>query len=289
MKPELIIDARAELGEGPCWDVHAGVLWWVNITAGEVHRFDPRSGEDRVFAAGENVCMAIPRARGGILLGLERGLGVLDEATGEIERISEAPEPHGNRFNDGKCDPIGRLLIGSLAKDETPHAGTLYRVGMDLGFAVLVGEVSCSNGLAWSADGQTLYYIDSPTRQVAAYDYDIGMGALTGHRVAVQVPEAMGWPDGMAIDAEGTLWVAHWGAGCVARWDPASGELIERIELPASLVSSCAFGGEDLRDLYITTAWEGMDAAARAREPQAGGLFRVRPGVAGVACVSFAG
>jgi sugar lactone lactonase YvrE len=287
--PQLVLDLRCELAEGPCWDPHRHVLWWVNIVAGEVHCFDPATGQDRVYPAGENVCLARPRARGGLLLGLERGLAVLDPESGAIERLSEAPEPAGNRFNDGACDPAGRLLIGSLAKDGAEHAGALYRVGPDLGFTRLLGGLTCSNGLVWSGDGHILYYIDTATRQIAAYDYDVRIGSLAGQRIAVQVPEGLGWPDGMTIDAEGMLWVGQWGGGCVARYDPQSGELLARVELPVSQVSSCCFGGPDLRDLYITTAWEHLSAEQREREPLAGGVFRVRPGVSGLPSIDFAG
>lgn len=153
----------------------------------------------------------------------------------------------------------------------------------------MVEGVTISNGLAWSRDASTLYYIDTPTRAVAAFDYDRARGTVSGRRVAIEVPETMGSPDGMTIDAEGRLWIAQWDGGCVGRWDPTSGRLLERIPVPARRVTSCAFGGPALEDLYITTARTGLDERSLAEEPLAGGLFRVRPGVAGIPAVPFAG
>ncbi len=173
--------------------------------------------------------------------------------------------------------------------DFAPGAGSLYRLDTDLSVHRVLGDVTVSNGLAWSFDRRTLYYIDSPTRVVSAFDYDDEAGTITGRRVAVTVPEELGSPDGMTIDSEGKLWVAHWGAGAVCRWDPDGGHLLEKIDVPAAHTTSCAFGGEDLGDLYITTARSGRSREDLEAQPLAGGLFRVRPGARGVPAFEFTG
>jgi sugar lactone lactonase YvrE len=170
-----------------------------------------------------------------------------------------------------------------------PGAASLWRLDPDWSLHRMVDGVTISNGLAWTRDATTLYYIDTPTRTVVAYDYDRTAGAISGRRVVVQVPEAMGFPDGMTIDASDNLWIAQWDGGCVSCWDPRAGRPLERIEVPARRVTSCAFGGSGLDELYITTARHGLDPATLAREPLSGGLFRVQPGVSGMASVEFAG
>lgn len=289
-KPELVLDARALLGEGPVWDARRGVLHWVDIEGFLVHTFDPRSGRDRAVPVGEHVGCLAPRARGGLVVALRRGLAVLDPETGALEpRV--APPGHGPelRFNDGKTDPEGRLWAGTMDLSFRPGAACLWRLDADWSLHRMVEGVTISNGLAWSRDAATLYYIDTPTRAVVAYDYERATGAIAGRRVVIQVPEAMGFPDGMAIDASDNLWIAQWDGGCVGGWDPRRGRLRERIDLPVRRPTSCAFGGPRLDELYVTTARQGLDPATLAKEPLSGGLFRVRPGAQGRAGVEFAG
>ncbi|HKE98640.1 MAG TPA: SMP-30/gluconolactonase/LRE family protein [Actinomycetes bacterium] len=272
---EVVVDARARLGEGPAWDARSGELIWVDILAGRVHRFDPASGADRFVEVGRHVGVAVPRAAGGLLLAVRGGFAVLgDDGTLAPVADVEADRP-GNRMNDGKCDPRGRLWAGTVADDERPGAGALYRLDPDRSVHRMLGGVSISNGLAWSADGATMYYVDSPSQGVDAFDYDPGSGAIARRRRVVSIPRRDGTPDGMAIDDDGCLWVALWGGGRVRRHTP-DGRPDAQVELPASQVTSCAFGGPDRGDLYVTSAARGL-----AGEPLAGALFRCRPGVRG--------
>jgi len=288
--PELALDARALLGEGPVWDARRGVLHWVDIEGFLVHTYDPRSGRDRAVPVGEHVGCVAPRARGGLVVALRSGLAVLDPETGAVEpRIAPPGHPPELRFNDGKTDPEGRLWAGTMELAFRPGAASLWRLDADWSLHRMVEGVTISNGLAWSRDAATLYYIDTSTRAVVAFDYDRATGAIAGRRVVIRVPEAMGFPDGMAIDASDNLWIAQWDGGCVGGWDPRRGRLLERIELPARRVTSCAFGGPRLDELYVTTARQGLDAKTLAREPLSGGLFRVRPGAQGLPAVEFAG
>jgi sugar lactone lactonase YvrE len=200
----------------------------------------------------------------------------------------EADRP-GTRFNDGKCDPAGRFWAGTMAYDETPGAGTLYRLDPDGRVEPMLAAVTISNGLAWSLDGRTLYYVDSPTRRVDAFDHDPAGGMLTNRRPFVELgPGEPGVPDGITIDAEGHLWVAFWDGWAVHRYQP-DGTLDAVVPDPVARPTSCAFGGVDLADLYVTSASIGLSPAELAEQPHAGGIFRARPGVPGLAPVPFSG
>ncbi len=287
---ELVLDARAALGEGAIWHAAKRRLYWVDIDGGSVHEFDPATGHDRAMPVGAKVGAVVPRARGGLMLAVQSGLASFDRESDRLALVAtpEADVP-GNRFNDGKCDPSGRFWAGTMDAGCAPGRGALYRLDADMSVHRVIGNVSISNGLAWSLDRRVLYYIDSPTAVVAAFDYDDTTGAITRRREVVTVPKKLEAPDGMTIDSEGMLWVAHWGPGAVCRWNPDDGSLLERIDVPAAHVTSCAFGGEDLGDLYITTARADRTEDDLVRQPLCGGLFMVRPGARGVPAFEFAG
>ena len=191
-------------------------------------------------------------------------------------------------MNDGKCDPQGRFWAGTTRMAHDAPIGVLCRLDADLSVHPMVDELWVSNGLDWTEDDSRMYFIDSFVQRVDVFDFEPATGAISNRRPLIEVPESWGFPDGMTLDAEGYLWVAFWGSSRVRRFDP-EGRLDREIVLPVTQVSSCAFGGPDLRDLYITTAARGLDAAALEREPHAGGLFRARPGVQGRAANEFRG
>ncbi len=290
MNAELLIDARAQLGEGALWDQRTHTLLWADITGGIVHRFNPASGASQHWEVGPYVGTIVLRASGGAVLATQNGFVALDFDTGTLTSLND-PESDvpGNRFNDGKCDPAGRLWAGTMSLHDEEHTGTLWRLNADLSCTAMIADVSISNGLTWSSDQRTFYYIDTPTFQVVAYDYDIDSGDIYNRRIAIEVDRQEGGPDGMCIDAEDKLWIAHWGGGRVVRWDPHTGELMTRIHVPAAHTSSCAFGGPGLETLYITTAREGMSEDALAQQPHSGGLFVAHPKVSGQHSSEFAG
>jgi len=286
---ELVVHPGATHGEGPSWDARRGVLYWVDITGEAIHEFDPRTKHDRAVPVGEMVGTVAPRAAGGVIAALRSGLAFVDLATGQVTKFAqpEADKP-GNRFNDGKCDPAGRFWAGTCSLNcDVPGVGSLYRVDTRRQVQRVLDNLTIANGLAWSTDARTMYYIDTPTFEVWAFDFDVAAGALSRRRTAVKVPQEAGYPDGMTIDAEGMLWVAHWGGSSVVRWNPQTGERLATIALPVKQVSSCVFGGPDLMTLYITTSRLGLDAAARAAQPLAGAVFQVRPGVRGTPTFAF--
>jgi sugar lactone lactonase YvrE len=288
LRAEVVLDAQAALGEGPVWDEGRRVLWWLDIPRGHVHAFDPRRGKDKLFNAGSVVGAVALRTDGTLLLAAKDSFTTLDPATGLVETILRLPsEGNARRANDGKCDPVGRFLIGRMPLDGAEGAGALYRLDPDMTLALVLGGLTVPNGLAWRADGRVMYYIDSARQEVTAYPYDLSAGTLgTGRPVVRFRGDAV--PDGMTIDAEGCLWVALWGGSRVVRISPA-GEMLATVHVPASLVSSCTFGSEYLDELYITTAREGLKPDDDAREPLAGSLFRARPGPKGLPSVNFAG
>ena len=287
---ELILDAHAVHGEGPAWDAASARLLWVDMMAERLHMTTP-GGEDEVVAYRQLVCVAVPRASGGLALALGDGFWLQDH-DGTLRQVSaiEQPDPPVGavRMNDGKCDPAGRFWAGSMAYDARPGAGSLYRLDPDGETHEILREVTISNGLAWMPDVRTMLFIDTPTQRVDAFDMDPTTGAISNRRPLVEIPAAAGMPDGMTIDDEGCLWVALWEGGAVHRYTP-EGRLDTVIDLPCTNVTSCCFGGADLDDLYITTSSLGLSDELRASQPSAGGLFRYRPGVTGPAAVPFAG
>ena len=289
--PDLVAAVQAELGEGPVWDASTGQLVWVDILGRRVHRFRPEDGVDVVvLETPSDVGAVAPRREGGLVLALVDGFWLLDPgATApRLHRPVDAARPE-TRFNDGKVDDDGRFWAGTMAYDQRPGAGSLYRLDRDGRVETMLDGVTISNGLAWSDDRQTLYYIDTPTRRVDAFDCDPASGAISGRRTVVQLSDDQtGSPDGMTIDAEGALWVALWDGWAVHRYLP-DGTLAAVVRMPVARPTSCTFGGPDLGDLYITSARSGLSADALVAQPAAGGLFRVRPGTTGRPSTPFAG
>lgn len=286
---ELALDARAELGEGPTWDADARRLIWVDITRGLVHRFDPDAGRDHATEVGRPVGAAVPATSGRLALATSEGFSLLDPETGRDELIAEIPATGPETImNDGKCDGAGRFWAGTRDVEGRRPLGSLYRLDADRSLHRVVTGVTLSNGLGWSPDQRTMYYIDSPTHAIDTFAVEPESGTLSDRRRLVDFPHAWGLPDGMTVDEEGFLWVAFWTGSAVRRIAP-DGHITSVVELPVTQVTSCAFGGGDLSDLYVTSARGGLTDAQLREQPHAGGLFRVRPGVRGLPSSPFAG
>lgn len=282
------VGSRASVwGEGPIW--WDGRLLYVDIEDHKVVRLDPSTGREETWDVGERVGTVVPRAAGGLVIAGDLGISLFDPATGEKTVVAD-PEPEkrpDNRFNDGKCDPQGRFWAGTISTVKKPGDAALYMLDTDRRLHRRIDSVTNSNGIVWSSDDTTLYYIDTPTKQVRAFDFNPATGAIARPRTAVDTAALglAGSPDGMAIDAEDRLWVAMCHAGTVICFDPETGRELRRVDFPCVETTACAFGGRDLDELYVTTGLkEGLD------EPLAGRVFVVRGlGVAGAPATAYAG
>ena len=289
-KVELVFDAQAELGEGPSWDGKNQLLYWVDILSKKVCIFNPKTEENREIHLEQMASAVVPRESGGLVLSMENGFYFLDTNTEELTPITD-PESHLplNRFNDGKCDPKGRFWAGSMHLEELEGEGSLYVLDTDLQTTKKIDRTTISNGLAWSPDKQYFYFTDTPTMKIVRYEYNLQTGEIKNPEPVIHFPESEGYPDGMTIDGEGMLWIAHWSGNRVSRWNPETGEQILSINIPALNVTSCTFGGEDLSELYITTARKGMTEEELEKFPLSGGVFRVNVGIQGAPTYTFKG
>jgi len=289
MRVELALDARADLGEGPVWDDRRQCLVFVDIMRGDVHAFDPAEGTDRVVSVGRPVGAVALTTRGDWILAAERGFYRADPETGRTDLIVEVePGRTDTRMNDGAVDPAGRFWAGTMSLVRQPGQGALYRLDPDGTARRMLAPVTTSNGLDWSPDGGRMYYVDTRTRRIDVFAFDASTGTLDDRRTFVDLSAETGRPDGLIVDREGAIWVALWEGGEVRRY-LADGRLDGVVTVPATLTTKCAFGGPALDDLYITTAVGSLDASQRASQPHAGGVFRVRPGVAGQPVRRFPG
>ncbi len=289
---EQVPVAPAELGEGAIWNAAAQRLHWVDIEGGRVFTYDPATGENRACDVGRKVGTVVPRARGGLMLAVHGGFASLDPENGSLELWPRPPEhdPAIVRFNDGKCDPSGRFWAGTMALVKGPKPlGRLYRLDADGVVHVMARGVGTSNGIAWSPDRRTLWFIDTPLQRVDAFDYDDATGAIANRRTVISILPGNGCPDGSTLDAEGMLWIAMYEGWAVTRWNPRTGELLRTLRLPVARVTSCAFGGPELDTLFITSARENFSKEQMAAQPLAGCLFRVKPGTRGVPAFAFQG
>jgi sugar lactone lactonase YvrE len=286
---ELVCDARMELGEGPIWDHRRKRLVFVDIHREQVHEFDPVTGHHRVLSMGTPVSAVGLADAGDWVAAAAGGFVRIDPVTGRLTEIVQVEAAsRRTRMNDGAVDPSGRFWAGTMSLDGVAGQGTLYRLDPDGGATAVLGPVTTSNGPAWSPDGCVMYYVDTRTRRIDALDFDVASGACANRRPLVDFAEGPGRPDGVIVDRDGGIWVGLWLGFAVHRYTP-DGQLDLVVDVPAACATKCAFGGDDLSDLYITTARAPLDADARATQPGSGGLFRVRPGVAGLPALLFRG
>jgi len=283
---DVAVRIQAELGEGPTWDRASSTLVWVDVLASEVHRYAPARDDDAVLSVPQHVGAAKPRTTGGLVLNLRDGIALVDRDGAKTWLVYWARD--GVRGNDAAVDPAGRLWAGTMRYDAAPGGGWLARVEPTGAAKVVLDKVTISNGVGWSPDGTRMYYIDTPERRIDVLDYDVATGEATRRRPLCPVEGTDGSPDGLTVDADGCVWVALWGGGAVRRYTP-DGVLDREITLPVDQPTACCFGGDDLTDLYVTTARTGLDESALAARPLSGSVL-VLPGIGvGLPSTAFAG
>ena len=286
---ECVLDAKASLGEGPVWSVDEQVLYWVDINAPALNRFDPATEINTAWPMPQSIGSFALRASGGFVGALRDGFWLISPAGKPQRKLAGAPyDPEHHRFNDGRADPRGRFWAGSMNEKRDANTACLYRLDLDLKITAMVPDIMISNGLAWSPDTHTMYHSDTPARTVWAWDFDATTGAIANRRVFARFDGDKDRPDGAAVDSEGCYWSAFYGAGKIVRLSPR-GERITEYPLPALAPTMCAFGGPDLKTLYVTSARQRREADELARLPLSGGVFAMRVDVAGMPEPKFAG
>ncbi|HEO8420138.1 SMP-30/gluconolactonase/LRE family protein [Niallia sp. FSL W8-0635] len=282
---ELVLDAKAVLGEGPCWDFRNNILYWVDIEGKKVHMYNHISGKHKQIQLEREVSAIIPCIKKDteFIVTLDNGFHILNIETEQLKFIGDPERDlEHNRFNDGKCDAYGRLWAGTMCRDGKKKDAALYCLDNEGKWTEKISHLSISNGMAWTSNNEYLYHIDTPAQTVTRYEYDVEAGDLGKAKQIIDFSKEEGFPDGMTIDSQGMLWIAHYGGGRVSRWNPESGEKLREILLPAPNVTSCTFGGKKLNELYITTARSGLDEEKLKQYPQSGGLYKVKLDITGV-------
>ncbi|MDA2895471.1 SMP-30/gluconolactonase/LRE family protein [Mycolicibacterium sp. BiH015] len=283
---ERLTPAFAYHGEGPFWDHRRSRLLCMDVLAGTVAEVDSAGGVHRYPTNSRVATMIRHREKSGFVIATERGIAFADDDLSSFEQIVGLTEDPTVRTNDGGCDRGGGLVVGTMSYDGKSPRGAVYRVGPDLRVVKLLAPVTISNGIQWSADGSRVFYVDTPTRRVDVFDVDTSSGTWSGRRPHIYLDDVAGFPDGMAIDEEDGLWIALWGGGAVNHYDSA-GRLVETITIPGvRQVSSCAFGGDRLQTLYITTSRQDL---RKDEEPNAGAVFAAEAAIRGAPQAVFRG
>lgn len=282
-EPSSVWNVSAELGEGPVWVPRDGALWFTDIKKCKIHRYDPAAGDRKTWAAPEQVGFILPAGNGGFIAGLMSGLHRFDESTGRFTLIAEVePERPDNRLNDGCVDPSGRLWFGTMDNEETARTGAFYRFERGAVAPTGLEGIAITNGPAVSPDGRILYFVDTRAGTIDAADVGEG-GALGPSRPFARIDPAEGYPDGPTVDSEGCVWISLYAGWETRRYSPA-GELVDRVRFPVANITKIAFGGDDLRTVYATTARQLLSPMEIEGQPQAGDLFEFRVDVPGLPC-----
>jgi sugar lactone lactonase YvrE len=283
MKVDLLFASQCVLGESPMWHALRKCCYWVDIERGILYEYNWLLQTTRTWNFNERLSLVREGKSNELILALNTTIARFNLETEQLSPILDIESPaSGNRCNDGACDSLGRLWIGTMHLEHRQGAGALYMIDNNLEVHRKVSNTSISNGIVWSADNKRMYYIDSPTQVVQSFIFNEEPGEIIFEKNVIHVPPEMGTPDGMAIDEEGMLWIAHWGGFGVYRWNPVDGKLLDKIELPVPQVTSCTFAGENLDYLIITSARENLKKEELQKYPESGNVFCVKPGVKGI-------
>lgn len=284
MDAVVALKVNAKLGEAAIWDIDNQKLYWVDIEGRSFNIFDPASGENRFYQTGKRIGTVVPINADTVLVALEDGIATIDIQKASIDYVlkTDIHKVNNQRFNDGKCDPRGRFWVGTLSMDGVAQKSSLFCINKDFNLSEKLTGISISNGIAWSIDGSLMYYIDTPTSEVIQFDYDLESGTIGNRKTIIKIAKEDGYPDGMTIDSQGMLWVALWDGFGVIQIDPSNGNILRKINLPVPKVTSCAFGGPDLDQLYITTASVEMTEEELIKYPLSGSVFTANVKVTGL-------
>jgi sugar lactone lactonase YvrE len=276
MKISTLYPSQSVLAESPFWHAARNSGFWVDIHTGTLYEVNWRTRETKQQHISSYLSLIVEGCDNHVLLAVQGGVMKMALDTGHRTWLKDIDkEIHTNRCNDGACDAAGNLWIGTLDTGCANNAGGLYRLDKDGGLHKMISDLTIPNGLVWSMQNDRMYFIDTPSQRVFCYLYDINLGEIKFEKVAIEIPVTMGMPDGMTIDAEGMLWVALYKGGCITRWDPRSGALLETISLPALNITSCAFAGENLDSLLVTSARENLTPSQLRQYPESGNVFLV--------------
>ena len=278
----------ALLGEGAIWNYKTKELYWIDIEGKKLNIYNPILKTNKVLSTASRIGTVVPFLENEALIALEDGVHKMNLQTGESRLFTNMKsELVASRLNDGKCDPAGRFWVGSMHLQQEKGKANLYTITSENILQKKIDSVTISNGIVWTSDKKTMYYIDTPTSTIKGFDYNNETGEISNGKIAVQIPESLGFPDGMTIDDENMLWVAMWNGNAVLRYNPKTGKIISKITVPAHNITSCAFGGENLETLYITSARVDMTVEELKQFPLSGAVFKVKPGIKGVNCNFF--
>lgn len=284
MRASVLYPSQCILGEGPIWHTERKCCFWVDIERGILYEYNWVSKVTKTWRFDYKVTMVTQGTNNNLILGLNGGIARFDLKSERLEWLLDIEtELKENRCNDGACDSQGRLWIGTMHMDFKQGAGSLYCIDKNLNILKKLDKVTISNGIVWSLDNKRLYYIDSPTQVVQSFIFKEETGEIFFEKNAIQIPVEMGTPDGMTIDQEGMLWIAHWGGFGIYRWNPLDGKFMDKIEIPVPNVTSCAFAGESLDHLIITTARGNLNEEELKKYPESGNIFWAKADVKGIA------
>jgi sugar lactone lactonase YvrE len=287
---ENVVKSQNKLGEGPLWGVAEQTLYWLDIHQNQVERYQPEKGLHQTTTLDLAITVLGLREQGGFVFASNRGFGFWDGSSRSYDLVGnpEDDKPY-HRFNDGSVDPLGRFWAGTMYEgpevDEVPE-GRLYRLDSNHRIKLMETGLTISNGIDWSPDQRTMYLTDTLRRTIYAYEFDPASGGIANRRVFIQAKQTDGFPDGLTVDSQGFIWSAFWGGWKVCRFDP-QGNLERTLHMPVEYPTCMAFGGMDLNDLYITSAWTALSEEQRHAQPEAGDLFRIRLDISGLPAYRF--
>jgi L-arabinonolactonase len=287
MHAELVLDCKNKHGEGIFWNAKDQRVWWTDIEGKQLFSFEPKAQTATSYQMKDRVCCFAPTSSGDLIVAFANEIVLLDLQTGTEEKICDfEPENSETRLNDGRTDRQGRLIVGGMNEVSGRANSSVISIDADLNITTLISNISCANSTCFSPDGATMYFADTPDREVLAFDYETSTGTVANKRLLTSFEQEPGLPDGSCVDAEGGVWNAQWEGGRVVRIAP-TGEIDRIINVPVNKPTCCAFGGENLDTLFITTSRLMSSAEDLEREPQSGGLYAVKPGIGGVQDIEF--